>query len=78
MKCEKKKKCVCAPIVGEGCWLYSIAEDLSPENNSRMATDEMTQSLCVCLCVCVCVCVCVCDMCVFVFVYLCVCVFVCE
>ena len=23
--------CVCAPIVGEGCWLYSIAEDLSPE-----------------------------------------------
>ena len=35
--------CVYAPIVGEGCWLYSIAEDLCPENNSRMATDEMTQ-----------------------------------
>ena len=35
--------CVCAPIVGEECWLYSLAEDLSSENNSRMATDEMTQ-----------------------------------
>ena len=35
--------CVSAPIIGEGCWLYSIAEDVSPENNSRMATDEMTQ-----------------------------------
>ena len=35
--------CVCAPIVSKGCWLYSIEEDLSPENNSRMATDEMTQ-----------------------------------
>ena len=31
--------------------VYSIAEDLSPEYNSRMATDEMT---CVCVCVCVC------------------------
>ena len=37
--------CVCAPIIGEGCWLYSIAEDVSPENNSRMITDEMTQPL---------------------------------
>ena len=63
--------CVCAPIVGEGCWLYSIAEDLSPENNSRMATDEMTQPLCVCVCVFMSVYLCVC---VFMSVYLCVCV----
>ena len=81
--------CVCAPIVDECCWLYSIAEDSSPENKSRdghqpnelailkylgVASNGLKFIQDLIVCMCVCVCVCVC---VCLCLCVCVCVFVC-